>query len=276
MRRVAIALMGLLLSSALGAQSPAPPVTVLRAARMFDGRSDATVANAVIVVEGSKIKEVGSNLAVPAGATVVDLGDATLLAGFIDSHKSPDVSHRREARLEQPLREAAGAQRVLRHGAAQALQRSRKRSRRPPQKAKGTYLVPTLLVGDWVTRPEAKFPPNIAAKAKAAVSARSDMFRRAQKIGVKIAFGTDAAFSYGVQAREFGLMVGLGMTPAAALRAAGSGAADLLGLSSLIGTLEKGKEADIVAVPGDPLNDIHSTEKVLFVMKGGKIYRRSL
>jgi imidazolonepropionase-like amidohydrolase len=86
MRRVAVALMGLLLSSALGAQSPAPPVTVLRAARMFDGRSDATVANAVIVVEGSKIREAGSNLAVPAGATVVDLGDATLLAGFIDSH----------------------------------------------------------------------------------------------------------------------------------------------------------------------------------------------
>jgi imidazolonepropionase-like amidohydrolase len=86
MRRVAVALMGLLLSSALGAQSLAPPVIVLRAARMFDGRSDATIANAAIVVEGSKIKEVGSNLAVPAGATVVDLGDATLLAGFIDSH----------------------------------------------------------------------------------------------------------------------------------------------------------------------------------------------
>ena len=75
-------------------------------------------------------------------------------------------------------------------------------------KAKGTYLVPTLLIGDWVTRPEAKLPPNIAAKAKAAVSVRSDMFRRALKAGVKIAFGTDAALSYGIQAREFGLMTG--------------------------------------------------------------------
>jgi imidazolonepropionase-like amidohydrolase len=135
--------------------------------------------------------------------------------------------------------------------------------------------VPTLLVGEWVTRPDAKFPPNIAAKAKAAVSVRSDMFRRAQKIGVKIAFGTDAAFSYGVQAREFALMTGLGMTPAAALRAAGPGAADLLGLAAWIGTLEKGKEADIVAVPGDPLADIHATERVFFVMKAGKTVRNS-
>jgi imidazolonepropionase-like amidohydrolase len=141
-------------------------------------------------------------------------------------------------------------------------------------KAKGTYLVPTLLVGEWVTRPEAKLPPNIAAKAKAAVSVRSDMFRRALKIAVKIAFGTDAAFSYGIQAREFALMTGLGMTPAAALRAAGPGAADLLGLSSQIGTLEKGKEADIVAVPGNPISDIRVTEKVLLVMKGGKVVRR--
>jgi imidazolonepropionase-like amidohydrolase len=64
------------------------------------------------------------------------------------------------------------------------------------------------------------------------------------------------------------------MTPAAALRAAGPGAADLLGLGSLIGTLEKGKEADIIAVPGDPVSDIRATEKVLFVMKGGQIWRQ--
>jgi imidazolonepropionase-like amidohydrolase len=143
-------------------------------------------------------------------------------------------------------------------------------------KAKGTYLVPTLLIGDWITRPEAKLPPNIAAKAKAAVSVRSDMFRRALKAGVRIAFGTDAPLSYGIQAREFGLMTALGMTPAAALRSAGPAAADLLGLSAQIGTLEKGKEADIVAVPGDPLADIHATEKVSFVMKGGKVYRKPM
>ena len=70
-------------------------------------------------------------------------------------------------------------------------------------------------------------------------------------------------------------MVDLGMSPAAALRSAGPAAADLLGLEKLIGTLEEGKEADIVAVPGDPLADIRATEKVFFVMKAGRIIRYS-
>jgi imidazolonepropionase-like amidohydrolase len=102
------------------------------------------------------------------------------------------------------------------------------------------------------------------------------MFRRALKSGVRIAFGTDAGVSpHGISAQEFGLMVGLGMTPAAALRSAGPAAADLLGLGNQIGTLEKRKEADIVAVPGNPLKDIKVTERVFFVMKGGRIYRYS-
>jgi len=141
-------------------------------------------------------------------------------------------------------------------------------------KAKGTYLVPTLLAGEWTGGKADKFPPQIAAKARAALAARSDMFRRALKSGVKIAFGTDAGVSpHGINAREFSLMTGLGMSPAAALRAAGPAAADLLGLGSLVGTLEKGKEADIVAVPGDPLADIRATERVFFVMKAGRIVR---
>jgi imidazolonepropionase-like amidohydrolase len=141
-------------------------------------------------------------------------------------------------------------------------------------KAKGTYLVPTLLAGEWTGGKADKFPPEIAAKARAALAARSDMFRRALKSGVRIAFGTDSGVSpHGINAQEFGLLVGLGMSPAAALRAAGPAAADLLGLGKLIGTLEKGKEADIVAVPGDPLKDIHATERVFFVMKAGRIFR---
>jgi imidazolonepropionase-like amidohydrolase len=138
-------------------------------------------------------------------------------------------------------------------------------------KAKGTYLVPTLLAGEWVMGRADRLPPEIAAKARAAVAARSDAFRRAVKSGVKIAFGTDAAVApHDVSAREFGLMVDLGMTPAAALRTIPA-AADLLGLGNLIGTLEAGREADIVAVPGDPLKDIRLTERVSFIMKGGKI-----
>ena len=70
-------------------------------------------------------------------------------------------------------------------------------------------------------------------------------------------------------------MVDLGMSPAAALRSAGPAAADLLGLDKLIGTLEKGKEADVIAVPGDPLGDIRATERVFFVMKAGRIVRYS-
>src|SRR5262245_25301760 len=73
-------------ASASAADAPRPEVTVLKAARLFDGKSDSAVANGVVIVEGSAIKAAGSGLAVPAGAKVIDLGDATLLPGFIDAH----------------------------------------------------------------------------------------------------------------------------------------------------------------------------------------------
>ena len=97
------------------------------------------------------------------------------------------------------------------------------------------------------------------------------MFRRAIKSGVQIAFGTDAGVAPTAQRREFALLVEARDDPAAGARAAGPAAAELLGLADTIGTLEKGKEADIVAVPGDPLADIRVTERVLFVMKGGQV-----
>jgi len=139
---------------------------------------------------------------------------------------------------------------------------------------KGVYLVPTLLAGDWVMKQIDKFPPAIAAKGRAAVAARSDMFRNALKGGVKIAFGTDSAVSpHGMNALEFALMTGLGMSPAAALRSATSSAAALLGVEDRLGTLASGKLADIIAVPGNPLDDIHQTEHVIFVMKEGQIIK---
>ena len=411
--------------------TPPPPVTVLKAARIFDGRSDAALPNGMLVVQGTKILAAGANLAVPAGATVIDLGDATLLPGFIDSHthvtdqsgdnyyldffnglrrpvteqallastfarklldagfttirdvgseKDLDVGLRNAIRngwTEGPrmlvARYALGAtgghcdqtgfppdtfsggepgvSRGVLHGADEGRQAVRLNVKygadvikmcasggvlslgddvATPQltdeelnaiideahrlkrktaahahgdlaaraavragidsiehgsfltdetfalmKTKGTFLVPTLLAGEWTGHRAEKFPPAIAAKAKAALAARSDMFRRALKSGVRIAFGTDSAVSpHGINAQEFGLMVDLGMAPAAALRASGPMAAELLGLSADIGTLEKGKEADVVAVSGDPLKDIHATENVLFVMKGGKIVKQ--
>ncbi|PYQ68188.1 MAG: amidohydrolase [Acidobacteria bacterium] len=412
------------------ASAPAlPSVVVLKAARVFDGRSDRMISNGVVIVEGSRIRDVGSGLPFPPQATALDLGDATLLAGFIDchTHVTQEASDNwfndfyeelRRSVPEKTLYAAGYARKLLEsgfttirdvgssdaidvglrnaisrglvpgprivaaryaigatgghcdrtgfpagtfgaeggplkgivHGAAEAREAVRLNVKygadviktcasggvlslgddvAAPQltdeelaaivdeahrlgrktaahahgdraaraavdagidsiehgtfltdetlvrmKAKGTYLVPTLLAGEWTGGKADKFPPEIAAKARAALAGRSDMFRRALKSGVKIAFGTDSGVSpHGLNAREFGLMVGLGMSPAAALRAAGPAAADLLGLGNRIGTLEKGKEADIVAVPGDPLKDIRATERVFFVMKDGRILR---
>lgn len=139
----------------------------------------------------------------------------------------------------------------------------------------GVYLVPTLLAGEWTGGRADKFPPAIAQKAKAALAARTDMFRNALKAGVKIAFGTDSAVSpHGMNGKEFALMTSLGMSPAAALRSATSVAAALLGVDDRLGTLAAGKLADVVAVPGNPLDDIHATEHVSFVMKEGVVVKR--
>jgi imidazolonepropionase-like amidohydrolase len=421
-------------AAALPAQSPAPaaappPVTVLRAARMFDGMGERVVANAVVVVEGSKIKAVGAGAAIPSGAKVIDLGDATILPGFIDSHThiTGEASDSWLADFYQGLRRTApeqtlfgtlyarrtleagfttirnvgaerdediglrngiakglvpgprilasryalgstgghcdvtgfpvgtfgeepGPERGMLHGPDLARQAVRLQVKygadvikmcasggvlsltddvSAPQmtdeelaavmdeahrlgrktaahshgdlaaraavragvdsiehgsflsdetlalmKEKGTYLIPTLMAGEWTGGKIEKFPPEIAVKAKAAHDAQLDMFRRAVKSGVRIAFGTDSGVSpHGRNAEEFGLLVARGMTPAAALRSAGPVAAELLGLSKEIGTIEAGKEADLVAVPGHPLQDIRVTEKVFFVMKGGTVWR---
>lgn len=143
-------------------------------------------------------------------------------------------------------------------------------------KQKGTYLVPTLYAGEWVGSHSEKFPPAIAGKARAASSAMKAMFREAVRQGVKIALGTDAAVEpHGGNAREFALMVDGGLSPAAALQAGTAGGADLLGISALAGSLETGKSADVVAVPGNPVDDIHATSKVFFVMKEGKVVRNT-
>src|SRR6476661_1440696 len=129
---------------------------------------------------------------------------------------------------------------------------------------------------EWILGKLNSYPVVLQEKAKAAGAARSEMFRNAVKLGVKIGFGTDAAvYPHGQNAKEFKLMVDLGMAPIEALRAATAVDAELLGVSAKLGTLEKGKLADIVAMPGDPTTDITATEHVSFVMREGKILKNS-
>jgi imidazolonepropionase-like amidohydrolase len=142
-------------------------------------------------------------------------------------------------------------------------------------KKKGTFLTPTLMATEWIMGKLENYPPVLQAKAKAAAAARSDMFRNAVKMGLRISFGTDAAvYPHGQNAKEFRLMVDLGMKPIDALKSATANDAELLGISQKLGTLEKGKLADLIAVPGDPTADITATERVSFVMKEGKVIRQ--
>ena len=100
-------------------------------------------------------------------------------------------------------------------------------------------------------------------------------FRKAVKAGVKMAFGTDAGVcDYGTAGKQFAFMVRYGMTPMQAIQAATSSAADLLGHSSEIGSIQPGNYADVIAVSGDPLKDISVLENVEFVMKDGKVYKQ--
>jgi len=141
-------------------------------------------------------------------------------------------------------------------------------------KSKGVYLVPTRMTQVWVNTKADTYPPKIAAKARAAYAAHAAMMKNALKIGVPIAFGTDAAvFPHGLNAQEFGDYVDLGMSPSAALLTSSQGSAKLLGVNKDTGTLEAGKFADVVAVPGNVLQDIRATEKPLLVMKQGAVVR---
>jgi imidazolonepropionase-like amidohydrolase len=413
---------------AVPASGEGPARVVLKAARVFTSTSDRPLAPGMVVVEGDHIAQVGQNLAVPAGAQVIDLGDATLLPGFIDSHVHMAMEGSENYYLdfyqnslrfpaEQALYAAQYAKRTLEAGFTtvrdlgsgefislglrNAINAGVTEGPRmlianhgigstgghadqapfPPDrvhpggtiegicngpaecreavryqikygadvikfmpsggvlslsdpvdvpeltqeeinaiiseahawhrkvaahshgdeaarmavtagvdsiehgsflsddtlrlmKQKGTYLVPTLFAGAWVGEKADRFPPAIAAKARAASAAMQSMFQRALKVGVKIAFGTDSAVEpHGLDAREFNLMVQNGMPPAQALLAATASAADLLGIADKVGTLEPGKLADLVAVPGDPLQDIRQTEKVSFVMQSGRIVK---
>ncbi len=144
-------------------------------------------------------------------------------------------------------------------------------------KDRGTYYVPTILAGNWVAE-KAKidgfFPELVRPKAAAIGPVIMSTFAKAYDLGVPIVFGTDTGVSpHGDNAQEFALMVEGGMPPMEAIQSATSVAADFLDIGETHGRLEAGKQADIIAVPGNPLEDITAMERVSFVMKGGKIYK---
>lgn len=144
-------------------------------------------------------------------------------------------------------------------------------------KSKGTYLVPTLYLGDWMTENAAKIglPEMYAGKMRTIIPIARANLKKAFDAGVKVAFGTDAAvYPHGLNAHEFAVYVKLGMTPLQAIQTATVNAADLLGWSDRIGTLETGKFADVIAVNGDPTKDVTLLQNPVFVMKGGVVYKQ--
>jgi len=143
-------------------------------------------------------------------------------------------------------------------------------------KKDGTYLVPTLYLADWFLEhaEQVHVPPEMIAKGRTVMAAARKNVAHAFASGVKVAFGTDAAvYPHGLNAHEFAVMVKLGMSPLQSIQAATINAADLLGWSDKIGALEPGKWGDIIAVDGDPLQDVTTLEHVKLVMKGGEVVK---
>jgi imidazolonepropionase-like amidohydrolase len=143
-------------------------------------------------------------------------------------------------------------------------------------KAHGTYLVPTLYLGDWFLEnaPKMNVPPLMLKKGQEVMPAARKNIAHAFASGVKVGFGTDAAvYPHGLNAHEFAVMVKLGLTPLQAIQAATVNDADLLGWSDKVGVIEPNHYADIIAVDGDPLQDVTTLERVEFVMKGGVVYK---
>lgn len=424
---VALAIIASIATQSTVAADPAPQPIVLKAAHLFDGVTGKLVDNGVVVVEGGKIRSVGSQAVLPATARVIDLGDATLLPGFIDAHvhlseESGDDWYKdyfngimrfpaeRALRAAQyarvtlesgvttvrdvgssdyialGLRNAIGEGMIpgprmlvsnyavgstgghadqdpvppqtiavagpikgvcngadqcreavryqIKYGAdvikfmpsggvlslsdpvdnAQLTQEEMnaivseahlwnrkvaahchgdtaarmaiiagvdsiehgsflKEATLAEMKKKNIYLVPTLSALDAVGRKLDKFPPAIAVKAKAAIAGSKTIFQNAVRIGTPIAMGTDAAVGrHGRNALEFELMTNAGMKPEQALMSGTANAAALLGVADITGSIVSGKSADIIAVSGNPLHDMRTTARPIFVMKEGQIY----
>jgi len=146
-------------------------------------------------------------------------------------------------------------------------------------KERGTYLVADIYNDDYIIAEYTRlgFPQKIIDKERLVGRAQRENFQKAVRAGVKIAYGTDAGvYPHGWNAKQFAHMVRWGLTPMQAIQAATVNAADLLGWTDRVGAIEPGKYADLIAVSGDPLQDVTVLERVGFVMKGGQVVKDSL
>jgi imidazolonepropionase-like amidohydrolase len=144
-------------------------------------------------------------------------------------------------------------------------------------KERGTYLVMDIYNDDYIMAEYKRlgFPQKILDKEAKVGRTQRENFRKAAQAGVRLAFGTDAGvYPHGWNGKQFAKMVEWGLTPMQAIQTATVNAADLLGWSDRVGSIQPGRLADIVAVAGDPLADIHELERVTFVMKGGMVYKQ--
>ena len=143
-------------------------------------------------------------------------------------------------------------------------------------KEHGTYLVPTVYLEDWFMQnmQTLGWTPNTMEKGRAVIPIAYKNVSHALKSGLKVALGTDAGvYPHGLNGHEFGKMVEMGLTPLQSIQAGTVNGADLVGWSDRVGTIEAGKFADLVAVDGDPIANIHVLENVRFVMKGGEVVK---
>jgi imidazolonepropionase-like amidohydrolase len=322
----------------------------VKAGTLIDGSGGVPVRNAVILIEGDRIKSVTpAGGTVPAGTQVIDLMDSTVLSGFIDMHThltaslvgEPgwDSEVVRDAPADMALRGAFHAWQALQAGfttvrevgafgfsdvavgdaigaqqySAEELQVAADTAhllgRRIAAHAHSTagikaavragfdsiehgsflddeaihlmlehktFLVSTLMAGDAVGRMahDGRLTGEYAAKALAIAPAMPKSLARAAAAGVRIALGTDNIFDpHTTDAREYTLLVAAGLSPMQAILAGSKNAADLSGWGADIGAIQPGRYADLVAVKGNPLEDIRVLENVRFVMKGGVVVK---
>jgi imidazolonepropionase-like amidohydrolase len=140
---------------------------------------------------------------------------------------------------------------------------------------RGTYLVADIYDAEWI-RQAAGYPADFASKQPEGDEIQRQAFKKAAQMGVKIAYGTDAGvYPHGLNARQFAWQVRYGQTPMEAIRSATVSAAELIGKDKEIGAIAPGMSADLIAVAGDPLQDVKVLENVAFVMKEGKVYKNA-